>query len=177
MRYILFFLTFILISSCESIEKKMFFDFDEANYYSLNKKNEEEFFSKAHTDSKDSIFENIFLGDFPKNLDDNSFQKEINSNRFTKYKVSKNDIDKLKNDIFKKRLLTNPFVYAYACAPEYRDILVFMKNNKISGIAKICLSCNQYYFLSNKKNIETNNFGQNEEYNDLKKIFESYKSK
>ena len=63
-----------------------------------------------------------------------------------------------------------------ACAPEYRDILVFRKNNEISGIAKICLSCGQLYFISSKKEIQTENFGIEEEYKSLERVFKKYKN-
>ena len=62
-----------------------------------------------------------------------------------------------------------------ACAPEYRDFLVFRKNDKVSGIAKICLSCGHFYFISSKKEIETENFGTDEEYKLLGKLFGKYK--
>ncbi len=67
------------------------------------------------------------------------------------------------------------FENVYACAPEYRDILIFKKNEKISGVAKICLSCSQFYLISSKKEISTDNFGTEEEYKSLKKLFSKYK--
>ena len=63
----------------------------------------------------------------------------------------------------------------YACAPQYRDILVFKKKNQISGIAKICLSCHQFYLISSKKEIEIENFGTEKEFKLLGKLFDTYK--
>ena len=44
------------------------------------------------------------------------------------------------------------------------NILIFKKNEEISGVAKICLSCSQFYLISSKKEIKTDNFGTEEEY-------------
>lgn len=46
----------------------------------------------------------------------------------------------------------------YACAPLYRNVLIFKLNNKITGKAKICFDCNKYYIEGSS--IETDSFGQ-----------------
>jgi hypothetical protein len=58
--------------------------------------------------------------------------------------------------------------YLTECSPVYRDILIFKKDKKITGIAQICFSCDQFYFVGNV--IKSEGFGQYEELRKLKKV-------
>ena len=79
------------------------------------------------------------------NLEDSAVQKAL------KEFYDKEIIDaKLRVEISK--LFTDPKMEASnasfsvsvaICAPVYRDILVFKKDNKVSAIAKVCFGCNQ----------------------------------
>ena len=153
----------------------MFFDFDSVEYYSLNKNKEESVVDNNKKGIKDSIFNDIFYGDYPNELNNSVFYKKINSDDFSKFELSNKDAEYLRNYIFIDKFSLKMFEANRACAPEYRDILVFKKKNKISGIAKICLGCGQFYIISSKKEIQTEDFGTQKEYKSLKKLFESYK--
>jgi len=173
-RYSIFLLLFLILS-CKSKEEKMFFDFDNVEYYSLYKNEEKEIIENNRKGIKDSILNNILYSELPDKLDDNIFYKTINSNGFSKFELSQKDIEYLKNDVFLEKFSLNVFQLNKACAPEYRDILVFKKNNEISGIAKICFSCGQFYIISSKREIQVENFGTEEEYKSLEKLFKKYK--
>jgi len=173
-RYSIFLLLFLILS-CKSKEEKMFFDFDNVEYYSLYKNEEKEIIENNRKGIKDSILNNILYSELPDKLDDNVFYKTINSNGFSKFELSQKDIEYLKNDVFLEKFSLNVFQLNKACAPEYRDILVFKKNNEISGIAKICFSCGQFYIISSKREIQVENFGTEEEYKALEKLFKKYK--
>ncbi|MFH6997818.1 hypothetical protein ACHRVZ_07785 [Flavobacterium sp. FlaQc-57] len=173
-RYSIILLVFLLIS-CKSNEEKAFFDFDSVEYYSLNKNKEKEIIENNRTGIKDSILNNILYSEFPDKLDNDVFYKTINFNGFSKFQLSQKDIEYLKNDVFLEKFSLKVFELNKACAPEYRDILVFKKNNEISGIAKICLSCGQFYLVSSKKEIKTENFGKEDDYKSLEKLFNTYK--
>lgn len=173
-RYLIVFLLLLMIS-CKSKEEKMFFDFDSVEYYALNKSKERKVFDNNRNSIKDSIFNNVFFGDYPKELNNAVFYKTINSDGFSKFVLSENDIEYLRNDVFIEKLSLKMFDARYACAPEYRDVLVFKKKNQISGIAKICLSCSQFYFISSKKEIETEDFGTKKDFESLGKLFDTYK--
>jgi len=54
------------------------------------------------------------------------------------------------------------------CEPVYRDIYVFRKNGKVSGVAKLCYTCEKSVFIGTKAN--TQNFGSKNEYGKLKKL-------
>ena len=172
-RYSIVLLLFVILS-CKSKEEKMFFDFDSVEYYSLNKSKEVEIIENRKG-IKDSILNNILYSEFPNKLNNNGFYKTINSSGFSKFKLFPKDVEYLRNDVFVEKFSLKMFEAMKACAPEYRDILVFRKNNEISGIAKICLSCGQFYLISSKKKTETENFGTEEEYKSLEKLFNKYK--
>ncbi|CAA9195134.1 hypothetical protein FLACOL7796_00474 [Flavobacterium collinsii] len=168
-------LLLLLIMSCKSKEEKMFFDFDSVEYYSLNKSKEVEMDNNHSKGIDNTIEDKIFFDDYPEKVNSDVFIKTINSDGFSKFELSQKDVEYLRNDIFLEKSYLKMFEYVYACAPEYRDILIFKKNEEISGVAKICLSCSQFYLISSKKEIKTDNFGTEEEYKSLEKLFNKYK--
>ncbi|WP_141248445.1 hypothetical protein [Flavobacterium sp. ACN6] len=153
----------------------MFFDFDSVEYFSLNKSKEEEIVKNNRKGIKDSILNNILYSEFPDKLDNNVFYKTIGASGFSKFKLSQEDVEYLRSDILLEKFSLKIFEAVKGCAPEYRDILVFKKNNEISGLAKICLSCGEFYFISSKKGIQTENFGTKQDYESLAKLFNTYK--
>ncbi|MFH6945563.1 hypothetical protein [Flavobacterium sp. FlaQc-50] len=170
-------LVVLSLLSCKSKEDKMFFDFDTVEYYSLKKEKEKEMYENDQKGINDPVFANVLYNESPEDLNNEKFATTINSTGFSKYTLLKNDVEELRNDIFIEKMSFKAFYYRYACAPEYRDILVFKKQNKTTGIAKICLSCKQYYLVSSKKNIEIENFGTKDEFVYLEKLFRLYKDK
>lgn len=174
-RYSIVLLLF-LIFSCKSKEEKMFFDFDSVEYYSLNKSKEEEMGENNSKSIDKGIFDKIFFDDYPEKVNNTVFYKTINSDGFSKSELSQKDVEYLRSDIFLEKPSLKILENVYACSPQYRDILVFKKNKEISGIAKICLSCRQFYLISSKKEIQTENFGTEEEYKSLEKLFQKYKN-
>ncbi|MDP5198325.1 hypothetical protein [Flavobacterium sp. DG2-3] len=153
----------------------MFFDFDTVEYYSLNKNKEEEMGKNNSKSIDNGIFDKIFFDNYPEKLNNDIFYKTINSEGFSKFAVSQKDAEYLKGNIFSEKTSIKTLQTVYACSPQYRDILVFKKKNQISGIAKICLSCHQFYFISSKKEIKTEDFGTDGEYKSLEKLFKKYK--
>lgn len=173
-RYSIVLLLFLLLS-CKSKEEKKFFDFDSVEYYSLNKSKEEEMGENNSKSIDNGIFDKIFFDNYPEKVNNAIFYKTINSHGFSKFELSQKDIEYIRDEIFLEKSSVKMFENVYACAPQYRDILIFKKNKKISGIAKICLSCRQFYLISSKKEIQTENFGTEEDYKSLEKLFETYK--
>jgi hypothetical protein len=174
-KYSVVLLLFIILS-CKSKEDKMFFGFDKIEYYSLNKSKEEEMGKNNSKSIDNGVLDKIFFDDYPDKINNDIFYKTINSDGFTKFIISQKDAEYLKDNIFLEKSSLKMFENVYACAPQYRDILVFKKKNQISGIAKICLSCHQFYLISSKKDIETENFGTGEEFESLGKLFDKYKN-
>ncbi len=92
------------------------------------------------------------------------------------YQLKKLNFDKTEIPISKHEGLNNIFRYrkqegdllVRACSAEFRDILVFRKNTRIVGIAKICFSCHKSYFW--KSLAPCGAFGQNGEFDELKAL-------
>ena len=173
-RYLVVLLLFVILS-CKSKEEKIFFDFDSVEYYSLNKSKEEKMEENNSKSIDNGIFDKIFFDDYPEKVNNDVFNKTINSDGFSKFRLSQKDVEYLRNDIFLEKSSLKMLENVYACSPQYRDILIFKKNKKISGIAKICLSCRQFYLVSSKKEIQTENFGTEKEFKLLEKLFDKYK--
>lgn len=173
-KYSILLLLFVILS-CKSKEEKKFFDFDSVEYYSLNKDKEAKVNQDFRNGIKDSVFENLFYYEYPKEMNDKVFYRTINTKGFSKFNLSQKDVEYLKEDLLIEKFSFKLFETSKACAPEYRDFLVFRRNNKISGIAKICLSCGHFYFISSKRDINTEDFGTEKDYESLKELFETYK--
>lgn len=167
-------MVFLLIS-CKSNDEKAFFDFDSVEYYSLNKNKEVEMGENNSKSIDNGIFDKIFFDNYPEKVNNTVFYKTIDSYGFSKSELSQKDVEYLRNDIFLEKPSLKMLENVYACSPQYRDILIFKKNKEISGIAKICLSCRQFYLISSKKGIQTENFGTEKEYKSLEKLFNTYK--
>lgn len=167
-------MVFLLIS-CKSNDEKAFFDFDSVEYYSLNKNKEVEMGENNSKSIDNGIFDKIFFDNYPEKVNNTVFYKTIDSDGFSKSELSQKDVEYLRNDIFLEKPSLKMLENVYACSPQYRDILIFKKNKEISGIAKICLSCRQFYLISSKKEIQTENFGTEKEYKSLEKLFNKYK--
>ncbi|OXB01185.1 hypothetical protein B0A75_06345 [Flavobacterium oncorhynchi] len=173
-RYSIVLLLFLILS-CKSKEEKMFFDFDSVEYYSLNKSKEQEMDANHSKGIDNTTEDKIFYNDYPEKVNNTIFYKTINSDGFSKSELSKKDVEYLRDYIFLEKSSLKMFENVYACSPQYRDILIFKKNKEISGIAKICLSCRQFYLISSKKEIQTENFGTEKEFKSLEKLFNKYK--
>lgn len=164
MKYYIFFFTLICIcgfTSCQSDDvpneqnddwKVYYFDFDEVDHYSIKISEDELYFDSldTHTD----FFTEIIQGDYPEDLSDTLFATKLEQEGY-----SKNQIPEIKHadlkEIFREKG-HDPNVLEWLCMPIYRDILVFKKNEKICGIAKICFDCNQFIIRGTES--ETENF-------------------
>lgn len=59
-----------------------------------------------------------------------------------------------------------------ACSKGYKDVLIFRKNNKIIGMAKISFDCQNHQMIGERYN--DSEFGQSGEYQKLKAILNPY---
>ncbi|MEZ4839040.1 hypothetical protein [Flavobacterium sp.] len=141
-------------------ECKPYFDFDEVIHYQSNI-NDYEVIGRKNNDLIYLLFGSGF-----ESLQD-SIYLEKGDSLFQKKVVSKEDhsiIDK----IFCKQVINEDELYFSECIAIYRDIFVFRKKNKITGIAKICFDCNQFTSIGAKQG--TKNFGVNYEFSNLAKL-------
>ena len=144
-----------------------FFDFDELIHYRIEI--DENVLLQKEGDKNISPEEqlqiDLIIMDEPNSINDTSFVAELEKIGFEKNQIEKNQFEKI-NEIFKEKEVDEAI--AYACIAVYRDILIFKKNNKITGMAKICFSCDQNRMYGTPAN--TVNFGQEGDYAKLNKL-------
>lgn len=145
---------------------KSFFDFDELIHFQIeideNKLLERE---EDNLTITERLQNDLIIMEKPEALSDTSFISQLEAIGFKKNIVSKKKFDRI-NNIFSVKQPKESV--AYSCIAVFRDILVFKKNSKIVGIAKICFSCDQNRIVGTE--METINFGQDGDYNELHKI-------
>lgn len=160
-------LLFVLVS-CN--KEPFFSNFDTIEHYQLNK-NSYSHFQNQLIEKKDSTFIKIIQNDeFPLNIKDTTFITILDSDKFIKQNFSKEEIQTFKT-LFNNKTFTQ--VYTTACEPLYRDILILKKQNKITGIVKICFECKMNYIVGNQN---FNNVGGIEDV-ELEKFFKKSKLK
>jgi hypothetical protein len=104
------------------------------------------------------------------NFDDPKIIGVLN-NDYTKYSVNKDSCDDILEQ-FNGWKIPEITIYDQACAPTYRDILVFKKDNRIIGFAKVCFQCSQNYIVVDKVIEEDIDL----DYEDLKNILDELAS-
>jgi hypothetical protein len=147
---------------------KPYFDFDQVEHYYLNISKDKAYNPDSidtQTEKQKKKLDLVTNLASPKTLSDSSEYKELDKLDFTKSEIPSNKFDAV-NDIFCERKHESP-QYS-ACSPIYRDILVFKKNSKIVGLAKICFTCDQHVIVGTGNNTEE--FGQSGDYDKLKEI-------
>lgn len=149
-----------------------YFQFDTVTHYqiSLDETATEKLELNKTPDESEMLLQSILFKNEPpqapktlKNLEEISFIKKLVSLGFKKEILSAKHFAAL-NEIFKERSNQNaeePF-----CGMVYRDIIVFHKLNKITGIAKLCFACDHHYIIGTKK--DTTNFSANGTFKKLK---------
>ena len=106
----------------------------------------------------------LFRSDYPKNVDEN-FEKSLINNGFKKTILNKSKYEEINNIFSEQNCLINS---ASACIPIYRDILIFKKNKKTIGVAKICFDCQMFYIIGTQKNVQ--DFGANGNFEKLEPL-------
>jgi hypothetical protein len=162
----IFFLLTVILLSCNSKEEK-YFEYDEIEYY--KSEIEEDQIGILYDNQKkskiDSLKMGVILGEIPKSIPNTEFIENLKSFGYTKSKIDSKKFNKI-NEIFTEKRHSE--LYATACIYIYRDILIFKKNSKIIGVAKICFGCDANVIIGTKANTEE--FGMNGDYEKLRKI-------
>lgn len=156
-----------------------FFDFDEVNYYKIKieddpiydaaDRHRKRIMSKTKTSAtaatdKDSLINGIILDYLPETVNDASFEKNLIEIGYTSKKLSKERFKELK-EVFREKGINEGDV---ACIAIYRDIYVFKKKGKVSGVAKLCYDCEMSHFIGTSA--DTGNFGADGEFEKLKEL-------
>jgi len=155
-------------SEAKSHSVKKYFDYDQIDHYFNDFDNNKslELIDNRNTTPIDSIKAGVLLSGIPKTIDDTLFITQLEKAEFKKNVISAEEFPKI-DKIFTERpgqLIGS----ASKCVAIYRDVLIFKKQKKIIGIAKICFRCGQEKIIGTSAN--TNNFGQNGDYEKLESI-------
>lgn len=148
---------------------KPFFEYDEIDYY-FNDYDEDKIVSLYNRQSLtilDSIKMGVILGDIPISIGDQKFIALLKKCGYTKTQISPNKFPAI-NTIFCEKTSENNI--ATSCVYIFRDILIFKKQHKVIGIAKICFGCYAHRIVGTASNTES--FGQNGDYDILWKLLE-----
>ncbi|MDF2438494.1 MAG: hypothetical protein K0Q95_2870 [Bacteroidota bacterium] len=147
---------------------KPYFDFDKIEHYYLNISEDKVYNPDSINDKTEKEKRKLDLLTnlaSPQKLADTSEFANLESFDFTKAEVPSAKFD-LINGLFCEK--THENAQYSACAPVYRDILIFRKDAKIVGMAKICFTCDQHVIVGTTRNTEE--FGQSGDYDKLKNI-------
>jgi len=153
--------------STKQVIGKKFFMYDAIDYYT-NDFDESKIGDLYDNQSKSEIGSfkmGIILGDIPKSISDLDFIDKLAKVGYKKTLIDKSKFDSIDNIFVEKTTTEN---LATACIYVYRDILIFKKDHKVVGTAKVCFGC-----MANQINgttANTENFGQEGDYERLEKI-------
>ena len=172
MKKISLILVLLFIARCNKKESEKlvpFFKFDEVIHYQVNDQDEVWKLLKVseseRTESGKNFYKILMEYNYPISLSNSTFLKNLETLYPIKNQIPKNLFSELSKIFSQSNVVDNT---EYACEPFFRDIFIFKKNDKITGIAKICLECEKYYFVG--ANEDTQNFGSNGEFENLQKI-------
>jgi len=168
---VLLLLCMVLIS-CQKKEKVSgqdlpFFHFDKIEYYhtAITPEEFKAIGMKQEKDRKEQALWQIINGKVPVNTMDTLFIRNMDILSFKKYTVDAKWHAKI-GHLFAMR--TGKTKAENACAPAYRDILIFRKKDKVIGVAKICFDCNRSQIVGAR--YDASAFGQSGEYDALHTI-------
>jgi hypothetical protein len=154
-----------IIDTLDTKEGSYFFDFDELVHYNIEINDDILFKKKEKMNPLLQLQYDLLIENTPNSINDTFFVSQLDKIGFHKNQVPGNKFSKIQ-EIFREKE-TNEGV-SMACIAVYRDILLFKKNKKIIGIAKICFTCNQHRIHGTTAN--TINFGQEGDYYSLSQI-------
>lgn len=146
---------------------KPYFSYDQVEHYYFDITEESiwKIEEKEKKSEKEEKQLELLIQYTPDKISDTIALQDIDKIGFVKQKIAENKFEKL-NQIFCER--KHKEAIAMACIAIYRDILVFKKNGKIIGTAKICFDCDQNVITGTTKNTE--DFGQSGDYGKLYRL-------
>lgn len=169
MKYFLSTFLCLCLLSC-TLEKKEYFDFDKIEHYHINIDDTEIFeLNDNPLKSKlDSLKNEIISSDAPQDISDLHFIDKLEEMGFKKSLVNTSKFTSIRTIFTEKSTLFNE---TSRCEPIYRDILIFKKQNKVIGTAKLCFDCMKSDIKGTTAN--TDNFGQDGDFEKLEVILKN----
>ncbi len=167
-------IVFLVLVGCKTEVKPVyrpFFDFDAVEHYKnpmSQDKTEESLLKENKSESEKNKIKILTSSDYPESISDTSFINNLPKLGFVKSDISKSKYEPLGHLFREKYVKDMEFA---ACLPFYNDILIFKKDSKVTGIAKICFGCSQYEIIGALANTES--FGQGNDFKILRDVLYS----
>lgn len=154
---------------------KKYFDYDQIDYYSADFEEDKikELDDNQEKSKVDKYKYTVLIEDTPETMADLDFLHYMKEIGFTKKQIDRSKFKQI-NNIFVEK--TPSEGYSAACVPVFRDILIFKKDKKVVGIAKICFGCHQYRIIIGT-DANTENFGMDNDYENLGNILDNLEIK
>ncbi len=170
-RYILL-LFCIFISCSKKVEEKQvdktYFEFDEITQYYFPYTDEQlaEIWEKENQSRNEKDLLDLLTYDSPETINDSNFIKRVENLNPEISQIEASDFEKIR-PIFSERKRKNDDESS-ACKTLYRNILIFKNDGKVTGITKLCFSCERVHIVGTNRNTE--NFGQAGDWEKLRKL-------
>lgn len=172
MKYLIILLTLALVScndnkKTEAGQDLPFFLFDQVEYYhkDLSKDALQTLQMEPEKSRKDQALLQIVSGNIPVSIQDTLFIKNMGILGFEKQTLDAK-YNKELSHLFSSREVAN--TKPASCTTGYNDVLIFRRDKKIIGMAKISFDCGHHQMIGER--YSDHNFGQSGEYEALKKI-------
>lgn len=187
LKYISLFLINFIALSCnqqETVQRhvhirdknaKYYFDYDSIiHYQSMIAGKELKRCYLGHPDNSgatafDSLKSKVLLGNIPSGLNDTAFIEQLPALGYRRLVIEPYNFKKF-DHIFQTRVREKYEVAG--CSSIFRDLIIFKKRNKITGIARLCLGCGAHQLYGTLTN--TDDFGSTEDYDDLRTLLQPY---
>jgi len=153
----------LIIIGCSNERGEYYFEFDKVEYYTINIDEREAANLMCENNYRTELEElksGIITGNKPETIAEPEIVSALVKVGYERKLIRKRKVEKF----FRERQDTMAFTSS--CWPVYRDVLIFRRRNKISGMAKICFECEKHQIIGSE--LETWNFGQSEDYKLLK---------
>lgn len=151
----------------ESTSSDLIFDYDNIEYYSIDLSDEaaNKLRTQDNKSEQEDFLSKIIFRDWPGQLTDLEIAPDFKTVGFNYKNLNAEQLNAI-HPLLKAQDASEPT--PTNCLNVYRDILIFKKEGKITGVIKVCFDCNAHYILGTDKN--SNGFGQNGGYEQLKNI-------
>lgn len=153
--------------STNKVIGKKFFAYDAIDYYTIDfdESKISDLYDNRSKSEVDSFKLGVILGNIPSSISDLDFIEKLAKIGYKKIQIDKSKYDSIDN-VFSEKAVTD--YLALSCIKVYRDILIFKKEDKVVGTVKVCFDCWANQIKGTIANTE--NFGQDGDYDKLKKI-------
>ncbi len=167
MKYFAYLFLFIGLGSCSNLVWGTYYN--KLEWYRISPQKTATLEQKqADFSAREKKFVEILRGKRTKSLRKASFIKDLEDFGFIKQQVPSSKFGKINDLLFNNKSAGRSTT---SCSPVYRDILVFRRDARLVGVAKICFECHQSYMIGIQH--QTRNFGQNNDYKNLEKILKA----